>query len=226
MPQSISNSSVQNPKLQKPIGLRFFLPLAIMIWLGVVGVGLAWMWEYETTPGELTKSPEYWPASSQINLDSNRATLVMFAHPRCPCTRATIRELAQIMTHCSGHVDAKVCFYKPTVFSGEWEKTDLWDSAEAIPGVTVMADIDGVEAKRFCATTSGYTLLYKKNGQLLFSGGITGSRGHEGDNIGRSAIETILIQGLPAKSKTLVFGCPLLEQDDVCEKEGQQCLSQ
>ena len=38
--------------------------------------------------------------------------------------------------------------------------------------------------QRFGAETSGQTLLYDRDGRLLFSGGTTGSRGHDGDNAG------------------------------------------
>ena len=178
------------------------------------------MWEYEATPGEVTVSQMQWPDDSQIERNPNRPTLVVFAHPRCPCSRATIGELALIVAHCPERVDVRVLFFKPSEFSAGWEKTDLWSSAEAIPGVTVISDEDGSEAKRFRATTSGYSLLYDSDGRLLFGGGITGSRGHSGDNAGRTAIETLLMNGeSDQKQQTLVFGCPLLGRDDTCGTE-------
>jgi hypothetical protein len=201
----------------KPPGL--LLVTLTAIWLGVVGIGLSWMWEYETTPGEITKSPTHWPVESQIERSASCPTLIVFAHPRCPCTRASIRELELIMAHCNGRVDARVLFFKPTDSSAEWEKTDLWLSAEAIPGVKVHCDEDCSEAEKFCATTSGYSLLYNPNGQLLFSGGITGSRGHSGDNAGRSSIESLVMNGVTNQKRTFVFGCSLLGQDDDYTKE-------
>ena len=45
------------------------------------------------------------------------------------------------------------------------------------------------------AITSGQTLLYDTKGHLVFSGGITGGRGHEGDNTGRESIEKYLQTG-------------------------------
>jgi len=85
---------------------------------------------------------------------------------------------------------------------------------------------EGAEAARFHATTSGYVLLYDVNGKLRFHGGITGSRGHSGDNAGRSAIEAILMGGLAETKQTFVFGCPLLGQNDACSKENQECRQQ
>src|SRR5436190_6315 len=82
----------------------------------------------------------------------------------------------------------------------------------AIPGVTVRADVDGEAARRFGAATSGQALLYTADGRLLFSGGITESRGHEGDNAGRSAIAALVLGAEPTKLATSpVYGCPLFE---------------
>lgn len=75
--------------------------------------------------------------------------------------------------------------------------------------MNVVNDGDGVEAKRFGAFTSGQALLYDAQGQLRFSGGITDSRGHEGDNAGREAIEAILAGKTATTTLTDVFGCGL-----------------
>ncbi len=199
------------------------LPTVMVVWLGMVGVGLSWMWEYEATPGEFTTSLMHWPSDSRMIRNAHRPTLIVFAHPRCPCTRATISELALIMAHCPGHVDVHVLFFKPSGFPTEWEKSDLWFSAEAIPGVKVICDEDGSEAKRFRAATSGYSLLYNSKGRLLFDGGITGSRGHSGDNTGRSTIESLLLNGVAdQKPQTFVFGCPLLGRNNACVTEAQE----
>jgi hypothetical protein len=98
---------------------------------------------------------------------------------------------------------------KPPGFAKDWEKSSLWRSAAAIPHVTVVRDDHGLEASRFGAATSGQTLLYSANGLLLFSGGITGSRGHAGDNAGRAAILALLHREALARSSSFVFGCPL-----------------
>jgi hypothetical protein len=138
------------------------------------------------------------------------------AHPHCPCTRATIGELASIMAHSQGRLTAYVLFLKPAGFSEEWEKSDLWRSAESIPGVTAVIDDEGAEANRFHAATSGQTLLYDAGGHLLFSGGITGSRGHSGDNAGHSAIVSLVNAGVAEQTESFVFGCPLFDANSEC----------
>ena len=119
-------------------------------------------------------------------------------------------ELAQLMARLQGRVTAYVLFVKPKESGHAWEDTNLRRSAEAIPGVKVVFDPDGVEAGRFGAETSGHTLLFGADGRLLFSGGLTASRGHAGGNAGESAILALVNHQTPARTETLVFGCPLL----------------
>jgi len=180
-----------------------------LMWVVLVLSGLMILWNYQSTPGVSSQPPTHWPAGTQSSWNKMRPTLVMFAHPRCPCTRASIHELAQIMTYGTERVDARVQFFKPASFPEEWEQSDLWAAASEIPGVTVTTDIDGNSAKRFKATTSGYVVLYDTKGQLMFQGGITGSRGHTGENAGRSAVLSVLSNGNAETLSTLTFGCSL-----------------
>ena len=83
----------------------------------------------------------------------------------------------------------------------------------------MVVDDNGVEARRFHAVTSGQTALYDIEGRLLFSGGITGSRGHSGDNAGRSAIVSLLNTGDAERTETSVFGCPLYGNRSECLEE-------
>lgn len=113
------------------------------------------------------------------------------------------------MTSCNGKLAAHVVFYSdPTLGSG-WERTDLWEHAERIPGVLLHADPFGATAELFCAHTSGLTLLYGPDGRLRYFGGITGSRGHEGDNEGAATV-LALVDGPPPKTCCApVYGCEL-----------------
>jgi hypothetical protein len=191
---------------------RIFLLLACVAWVSAAGYGLNLVWGFENSPGRIGTLPNKWPDDSQIKRSSGLPTLVIFIHPHCPCSRATIGELAILMAHAQGLVNAKAIFIKPDGFGGAWEKTDLWSSATNIPGVSVTTDEKGVEAQRFGSKTSGQVALYSAEGQLLFSGGITASRGHSGDNDGRTAILSFLATGKAAKAETPVFGCPLVKE--------------
>jgi hypothetical protein len=50
----------------------------------------------------------------------------------------------------------------------------------------------------------------------MFSGGITGSRGHSGDNAGRSAIVSLVNGESTETAETFVFGCSLFETNSEC----------
>lgn len=184
------------------------------VWFLSVGAGLAILLRYEKEPGLSAAPPARWPAGTRLERGTGRATLVMLVHPGCPCSRASIEELDRIMARCRGLVTAHVLFFKPREFADDWEKTDLWYRAAAIPGVRVARDDDGVEAAVFRAATSGQVVLYDAAGALVFRGGITPSRGHAGDNDGRQAIVAQLTANeAPTRTGTPVFGCSLRDPD-------------
>jgi hypothetical protein len=183
--------------------------VAVALWIPAVGFGIHTIWQYADTPGRAATPPAAWPADTLVRPAPGRATLVIFAHPQCPCSRATIGELAWVMARCREKVEVSVWFYAPAQEPGNWPKTELWRSAAAIPGVRVFEDRDGNEARRFGASTSGQTLLYDPGGHLVFNGGITAFRGHSGDNDGRDAIVSLAFGETPMRRATPVFGCSL-----------------
>ena len=186
-----------------------------VFWLLAAGIGFVWILNYQSTSGAVGIAPEHWPTGTQITLDSQRDTLVMFAHPQCPCTRASMEELNRLLARTEGKVVVQVCFFKPDKFSGDWVHSDLWKSAAAIPGVVVREDPNGAQARLFGAETSGDVLLYDTHGQLLFKGGITGSRGHAGDNAGENAIVARLQGQAVSLKQTPVYGCSLLGKCEI-----------
>jgi hypothetical protein len=130
-------------------------------------------------------------------------------------------ELAQVIARIQNKARVYVLFYTPSGSGLDWKNTDLRRTAEKIPGVTVLSDADGVEAQRFGAETSGHTFLFDRTGRLLFSGGITASRGHSGDNAGESSIVSLINNGTSGRANTLVFGCLLKDR-----KKQDPCLKQ
>jgi hypothetical protein len=179
------------------------------LWLLLVGAGLGYLLEYANKPGLQPPSDVQWPRNADLPRSGDKATLILAVHPQCPCTRATLGELEIIMARCFGKVAAKVLLYRPGGSRPDWSNTDLKRTAVRIPGVTVVDDVDGREALYFGAATSGQTLLYDRSGRLLFKGGITASRGHAGDNNGRSAVISLITTGTDRISSTPVFGCSL-----------------
>jgi hypothetical protein len=181
-----------------------------LVWLAIVASGSAVLMVYSYTPGQKDGSAsKMWPTASHLSRGGDLPTLIMFAHPKCPCTRASISELAELMARCQGQVNAQVVFFRPAGVEKTWAQTDLWQSASVIPGVSVKEDEDGREARMFSAETSGRVVLYDAGGRLIFSGGITAARGHSGDNDGRSAIVELLAHRKPLKDSTPTFGCSI-----------------
>jgi hypothetical protein len=180
-----------------------------VIWVLTLAPGFALLWAYKMRPGEAAGAPVVWPMGTRIARNRDRATLVLFAHPQCPCTRASVAELARLMSRSGDRLGAIVVFLRPSDVSGDWDSSDLWRSASTIPGVTIVRDDDGVEAARFRASTSGATVLYDMEGRLLFSGGITSARGHEGDSAGLQRIDSLLRTGKADRSDAPVYGCSM-----------------
>ena len=176
---------------------------------------------YSSAPGTAGVAPRRWPSDSRIALDPGRPTLVLLAHPHCPCTGATLGELELLLAQTQGKVNAHVIFTRPPGVTEDWVKSDLWRKASAIPSVTVEIDNEDVEARRFQVETSGEALLYGSDGRLLFAGGITLSRGHSGDNPGRTALTSLLNRGWAEESMTPVFGCPLFAAN--CLEKEMKC---
>lgn len=167
------------------------------------------MMNYQSTQGAAGQTPRQWPAQARVKLDSQRDTLVMFVHPQCACTEASLDELNRVLARCSVNVAAQIWFFQPVGLPTSWSQSTLRHNAAAIPTLIVQNDVGGEQARIFGAETSGYVVLYNPGGQLLFKGGITSSRGHEGDNFGESAIVALLSGKKSECAQTPVYGCSL-----------------
>lgn len=164
----------------------------------------------EFTPIEALSQEKMFPAGSFIPLSPSQPTLVIFVHPLCPCTRASFHELESLTAELPKRISIVIVFTLPEGLPSDWKQGDLWKSAMAFSGVHITEDYRGNEARRFNVKGSGHCLLYSTSGALLFSGGITASRGHDGENPGRLALVSFITTGHAAINKTPVFGCSLL----------------
>jgi hypothetical protein len=200
------------------------LSVALAIaWLAVLAAGQHSLLEYQSAPGPAADAPARWPPDSSLRPQPGQFTLLLFAHPHCPCTRASLEELAWITARAEGKVDTCVLFVRPRGAPEGWEAGGSWSAAAAIPGVRTLVDEGGQEARRFDADTSGQVLLYDPRGRLAFGGGITAGRGHQGDNAGRRAVLDLLAGAPPAGGHAPVFGCPLIDDYPPCVEGGPAC---
>jgi hypothetical protein len=186
--------------------------IAGAIWLVAVAAGFGVLLRYASTPVPQDGAhPGRWPATTALTKSSARSQLVLFAHPNCPCTRASVAELSRLMGRFRDRLDARVLVVQPPGAGDGWADTGLHERARTIPGVRVAIDRDGVEARRFGAVASGTVLLYDRRGRLLFHGGITSARGHEGQSFGQQRIASLLTTGRADSNQAPVFGCVLFD---------------
>lgn len=191
--------------------------LVATIWFVMIGCAMLHMDIYQATPGSVGVVPLVSPEATALATSPGRQhRLVMFIHPQCPCTKASLAALAKIQSCHQKDVRFEVLLVKPKGVADDWEQTPLAEQARSIPGVQVRCDHEAKLAERYGAHTSGHVLLYDSLNQLRFSGGITRSRGHEGDSPGSRSIEALLAGRTPEGSAARVFGCPLLESKPCC----------
>jgi hypothetical protein len=189
--------------------VRAAVVIGVLAWAAGIMLGMQRLWTYKSTPGANATAPATWPGSKLIQPVTGKSTLVMFAHPLCSCTRASLAELDAVLQRSGGRVAAWVLFLLPEGAPDSWDTSTTWEAARRLPFVHVVIDQGGVEADRFRASTSGQVVLYDASGRLQFSGGITGARGHVGDNSGEAAVVSLVNTGTADAHVHEVFGCGL-----------------
>jgi hypothetical protein len=187
------------------------------VWLGLLLSAFAGLNFYAAKAGEAALPAREWPGPSRLARAANTAELLLFLHPQCSCSRATVSELERLLPSLRGKVHVSIVFFKPEGQTEAWVQSSLWSQVHRLPNVSVVEDASGEEAKMFDVKTSGQVILFDPRGHLSFAGGITPARGHEGDNQGsrmiRSPVTTnfaIANADALADSRlatTSIFGC-------------------
>jgi hypothetical protein len=182
---------------------------AVSAWCVCVALGMHATLRYSFSAAPPASTDAGRAPDSSFELDRERPTLLVFLHPYCPCSAATITEIRKIIRrHPEGFaVQIRFC----DVDGGDIAATTLWREAAKIPGAKLEIN-DADEARRFGVQTSGETLVYSPDGTLRFQGGVTPSRGHEGENAGSRALVAIVESGRQGRERTPVFGCRLFNQ--------------
>jgi hypothetical protein len=191
---------------------RLVMAAMLCAWVAAAVLLLGAAWSRGTAEGERGAAPARWPSDTGLVLAADRPTVVLFAHPRCPCTHATLSELARALASVESvesveppHVQVRL--FLPEGTDPTWAHTGLWSRAEELLRADVDVDAGGAEAARFDARTSGLVLAYAPDGRRLFAGGVTAARGHEGNNAGRDALVAALRDDVAARAA--VYGCAL-----------------
>ena len=148
------------PTVRRRSWARAVIAAGILAWVGGVAWGLQKIESYSSAPGMAAEAPAKWPGSTLVTPQAGRSTLVMFIHPQCSCTRASLAELKTILEHTRGAVSAWIVVLKPTGMNDDWAEAGAAETARNMSGVTVVNDDNGTEADFFVALTSGHTVLY------------------------------------------------------------------
>ena len=75
---------------------RFVLALFAVAWGGGIVVGSYALLEHSFVAGAQPKTGFIWPAIKDCPKPKGR-TILLFAHPRCPCVWATLEELETVL---------------------------------------------------------------------------------------------------------------------------------
>ncbi len=199
---------------QKLSGVRAMWLIAAWAVCCLTGFGV--LAHYGNTPGEAGAAQPDLSTLEQLALDETRPTVVMFVHPHCPCTAASLESLARLQRRFPDRLALRVVFCVPTGMEADWHEAKLWHHAGRLPSCQRIVDTGGGLCRSAGAATSGTVGVYDPNGRLRFWGGITPSRGHAGDSPGADAIARYLSQQ-PYDERSDVYGCPLMGcADETC----------
>jgi hypothetical protein len=195
--------------------IRFKLNHLCFAWAAVVAIGVFTLARHDLTPGVEAPPVVKSYVLQATKIGEGKKTIIMFVHPQCPCSVASLEELRQLMTEHGSQLNATVVMFRSSGAADDWTRSAAWATAQLIPGVEVRADLDGTQAQQCGAQTSGQVFLYDESGVLQFEGGITGSRGHIGDNNSLDTLVSCVSRKQPPQSapaRTPVFGCPIYSE--------------
>ena len=174
---------------QTPTTLPRRAAVAFGAWLFALLAIVGCLVAYETQPAPAAAS------SSTTDDAPPRWRMDIYAHPRCPCTRASIEELSRLASRLGDRVDLRFWFFRPEREADAWAHSTSWNNAAAIPGATVSTDPGGRLAERAGAVASGHVVLSAPNDHVVFQGGVTLTRGHIGPSPGGDAIAAWILGG-------------------------------
>lgn len=197
---------------------NFAQKLLVPLWGLMVCGGMFQLQRYENTPNPGALPPAQFPGELSSLRKPECPTLLIFVHPWCPCSTATIGELERLVARLNPEVLIHVVFWHPDGLTTNWHESALWRQACRLPRINLIDDVGCIFTQRFGVMTSGQTVLYDASGRLQFAGGITMARGHAGDNSGSDRVlsmaETTPMPGDRGPICCQVFGCPLQEAEN------------
>jgi hypothetical protein len=179
------------------------------MWSAFIATGFGILMNYSQQSGAPADPPDNWPITSRICRTPNTPNLVMFIHAKCSCTHASMSELMRVLTKARRPVSTHLVLMHCEQDESDGDQQSLWPRADLISAANIIIDSDGRLTTTFGVHTSGHILAYDIDGQLQFDGGITASRGHEGDSVGKTMILAAIAGTNKHKNVAPVYGCAL-----------------
>lgn len=199
---------------ERPPGRRpsYRRPLCCVLaaaWVGAAALGWSALFRHTYQPAATGEAVSRWPEAATPAPATAEYRIVVFAHPHCPCTRATLHKFDESLTRLPRETFLRFVFATAGLSPAAVAGSSNVASARRLPGVDVRFDHSGAETRRFGATVSGEVFVFDHAGRRVFHGGVTSGRGHEGDSAAQQELEG-LVRGTARTSYTApVFGCRL-----------------
>jgi|GEM_PF-6008619 len=171
--------------------------LIFSLWGLAIGTGTLYAMKLDAAPGAAGQAKV-----TQIQTNT-MPLLVLALHSQCPCSLATVDNLAELAAEMPNRLRVLAVITGPNSHD-----CPVLKALQSVPNVQVKFLSESEILTQYGARTSGQAYLYNQKGQLVFSGGLTSSRGEVNDAAGIDAIRNVL-EGKPAIKSTPVFGCAL-----------------
>jgi hypothetical protein len=187
----------------KKISLMIFAA----IWTVIFFVSWSLFYSFSTTAGKHTVMMR-WPASEALPLLHDKPNILIFLHPKCSCSVASIAEFRRLVDSLSGRVHVRAILMKYQQVRSK-EIPEGFASLFEIPEIKISRDDDGIISKSLGALTSGIVYLIDEEGLVVYQGGLTASRGHGGITAGSEFIRAWVTKRDDKTFMQKVFGCHL-----------------
>ena len=206
---------------------KTLFPALAALWLLAVIPGVRYLLAYEGTAGRQDTAPAEWPTAVPEFGEPGTPTMVVALHPRCSCSAATLTELVDAFAKAEPKVSTVLLIAQPRGADYRWHDVKLYQEAQQALHARVVLDDDGAYAARFGAQTSGEVLFYSaatsgEPRRLLFSGGVTGSRGQADENASIELLKAAYHgRRRLTPASTPIFGCGLFGTQSASNRSGK-----
>jgi hypothetical protein len=194
---------------QRSVLLRTFRWGLLVASLASASLGWMWLLEHAFRPTATRDFVAQWPCGARPVPAEADTRIIVFAHPYCPCTRATLDQLDQSLTRFPHNTFVRVVFTTAGLHGRDIAESGLVAFARRMPRVDVYLDETAEETLRFQARVSGEVLAFDRSGNCQFHGGLTSGRGHRGESTGQRQLERVAVGDSTAPFIGPVYCCVL-----------------